>query len=142
TTSDPNDVVTTSFRVRRPPIILVHGYNTDGSTWSGDFLDALAAATPSDFIFQISYGTANDINLWGSFAELVPILDGVLSAEENALHLQGWAFTRYDVVAHSQGGILTRLLCGQNEAPPLVLNFRGLTNFYRGRFRRVITIGS
>jgi Bacterial Ig-like domain (group 2)/Putative Ig domain len=51
-----------------------------------------------------------------------------------------WAFTRYDVVGHSQGGVLLRLLCSQNpgEVPP----FRNAGNANRGRFRRVVTIGS
>ena len=134
-----NPVITKTFYVRRPPIFLVHGYASNGSTWTSDFKDALAPATQSDFVNPISYGAIgsspfNYFNTWGSFAALVPELDGALNAQEASLH-QGWAFTRYDVVAHSQGGILTRLLCGQFE-------FKGPTNFYRGRFRRVITIGS
>src|SRR5207248_1863095 len=80
-TSDPTDVVTTNFRVRRPPIILVHGYASNGGTWTQDFLNALAAATPSDFIWPISYGISGDFNTWGSFAELVPDLDAFLSVE-------------------------------------------------------------
>ena len=138
-TQDPTDVTTEVFYVRRPPIFLVHGYRSNSGTWGDGFLHALGAATPSDFIRPLSYGVATDFNTWGSFAQLVPKLDAVLSSEEDFLH-SGWAFTRYDVVAHSQGGILARLLCGQN-LPYLRANL-GPANFYRGRFRRVITIGS
>ena len=142
-----DDVVEINFSVRRPPVFLVHGYNSNSSTWSGDFLNALATATtyepgnPDDsFIRLINYGVDNNFNTWGSFAELVPELNSALSVDENTLH-NGWAFTRYDVVAHSQGGILTRLLCGQNQTD-LTLKFKAPANFNRGRFRRVITIGS
>ena len=146
-TQDPSDLITKVFYVRRPPIFVVHGYNSDSKTWGRDFLRQLATATvydpgtPNDsFIRLINYGVANDLNTYGSFAALVPELDRVLSIEEGTLH-NGWAFTRYDVVAHSQGGILTRLLCGQNETD-LTRKFKEEANFNRGRFRRVITIGS
>jgi len=128
-TQPPYEVVTQIFRVRRPPILLVHGYNSNSDTWGPDFLNALTAATASDFILPISYGVSNDFNTWGSFAALVPDLSAVLSAKEDLLH-QGWAFTRYDVAAHSQGGVLTRLLCGQNESP-YTLKFKGPRNFNR-----------
>lgn len=43
---------TVHFRIRRPPIVLVHGYNSDNGTWyrtgtlvPNDFLSALSAAT-------------------------------------------------------------------------------------------------
>jgi pimeloyl-ACP methyl ester carboxylesterase len=145
-TQNPSDVFTKVFSVRRPPIFLVHGYNSSGSAWSDDFLTALSAATfysPNDadsFIRRLSYGQGNDFNTWGSFPELARELHAQMFNEENVLH-QNWAFTRYDVVAHSQGGILTRLLCAQN-ASPITFTFKGPENFNRGRFRRVITIGS
>jgi len=53
-----------------------------------------------------------------------------------------WAFTRFDVVAHSQGGVLTRMLCNANTNSLIPEPFRNADNFYRGRFNRVVTIGS
>jgi pimeloyl-ACP methyl ester carboxylesterase len=154
TLTNGNDVVATNFRVRRAPIILVHGYNTDSSTWDPpwgmhEFLYALSAATvylpndyPDSFIRLINYGVLNNFNTWGSFPALARELDTQLRSEESVLH-QNWAFTRYDVVGHSQGGVLTRMLCAQNASPITSNNqFKGPENFYRGRFRRVITIGS
>lgn len=146
-TQDPSDLITKVFYVRRPPIFVVHGYNSSSSTWGKDFLNRLATATvykprnPNDsFIRLIDYGVERNLNTYGSFDALVPELNRVLSIEEGTLH-NDWAFTRYDVVAHSQGGILTRLLCGQNETN-LTRKFKEEANFNRGRFRRVITIGS
>ena len=83
-TANANDVVPKTFRIRRPPIVLVHGYNSSGATWGSDFLNALAAATPSDFIRPISYGTEGEplFNTWASFDALVPELDRILSLEE------------------------------------------------------------
>jgi len=140
TLTNTHDVVTKYFFVRRPPIFLVHGYNTNADTWSQAFVVALEAATPYDFISRLDYGVDGNFNTWGSFAELVPKLDQALFDEEGLLH-QDWAFTRYDVVAHSQGGVLTRLLCGQSRTE-LTRAFKGPDNVNRGRFRRVITIGS
>jgi pimeloyl-ACP methyl ester carboxylesterase len=150
-TQDPTSVTTKVFYVRRSPIFLVHGYNSSASTWSNEFLSALSAATiylpndpdsPDSFIRRLSYGQANDFNTWGGLPALAGELDTPLRSEENVLH-QNWAFTRYDVVAHSQGGVLTRMLCAQNASPITAnLQFKGPENFNRGRFRRVITIGS
>jgi hypothetical protein len=55
---------------------------------------------------------------------------------------QDWAFTRHDVVAHSQGGLLTRMLSSVQANSHLAQPFRSSENFYRGRFHRCITIGS
>jgi pimeloyl-ACP methyl ester carboxylesterase len=133
-------VASTSFMVRPPPLILVHGYNADAGCWFPGFKSVLAVSRPADFIRAINYGTAdnNAFNRAGSFFDLLPELDAVLAAEESNLRAD-WAFTRYDVVGHSQGGVLLRMLCQNFPRAPAIV---GANNFYRGRFRRVITIGS
>ncbi len=74
---------------------------------------------------------------------LAGILDDELQDALAPLH-QRWAFTRHDVVAHSQGGLLTRMLA--SELPPAEFvprgGFRNPSNHFRGRFHRAITIGS
>ncbi|MGE3467228.1 MAG: carboxypeptidase regulatory-like domain-containing protein, partial [Pyrinomonadaceae bacterium] len=49
---------------------------------------------------------------------------------------------RHDVVAHSQGGLLSRMLVSRDANDFVFVPFRNSSNFYRGRFRRVVTIGS
>jgi Leucine-rich repeat (LRR) protein/pimeloyl-ACP methyl ester carboxylesterase len=155
-----------SFKVRKPPIFLVHGYYSDANTWSQGFLDELknvvqsdsTAGVPSgdssDFIRKINYGVisssvggppfapqqASYPNTYGALLPLAAVLDSALSADEVLLK-KDWAFTRYDVIAHSQGGVLARMLCAQNS-PTGGQSFASVNNFNRGRFRRIVTIGS
>lgn len=139
------------FKIRPPPVALVHGYKADSTSWAPSFTDVLGETTPNDFIIAVNYGT-NDgdwVNSYGTLGDLAILLDSVLSNQvETVLNAQ-WDFTRYDVVGHSQGGVLLRMLCENlpalSEVPtprfaqePVV----GPQNSYRGRFRRVITIGS
>ncbi len=138
---------TNTLHLRKPPIALVHGYATDQNTWSPEFIKALEATRPADFIIPVAYGTANgdEDNTSGKLDHLARVLDEQLRQQVESPLSKDWAFTRYDVVAHSQGGVLVRMLC-QNVPPP----FRPFAqspvvsadNFYRGRFRRVITIGA
>ena len=134
----------TNFLVRPPPIFLVHGYNANGTSWSAGFTNVLAQELPLDFIVAINYGTSpgtSDVNLLNrtlSFDDLLPYLDNSLSQSEANIRLK-WAFTRYDVVGHSQGGVLLRMFCQQIPNRTEVVSG---DNFYRGRFRRIITIGS
>ncbi len=147
---------TVPFKIRKPPIVLVHGYNANSSAWSSAFLAEFNASRPADFVKKIEYGVtvaangwvSNSLNTDGRLDYLAAVLDGVLKNQvENATStfFNSWAMTRYDVVAHSQGGVVTRMLC-QNVGTNLPLfastPFRDSSNSYRGRFRRVVTIGS
>lgn len=138
----------TTVRFRKPPIILVHGYNTAG-TWGSDFKDILRQYRPDDFVRDdIVYGVDQngnyDANTYGTLANLANELHATLLSQVDpgtAPFYSQWAFSRYDVVAHSQGGVLARMLCsGQKNLS--ISPFRSEANFFRGRFRRVITIGS
>ena len=162
--------------LRRPPVFLIHGYNSTGD-WGVEFRQALATegrpfnqADESDnFVRTIRYGQKE---FWESdklparmaayleagspdlafgivhrentllpLEALVPLLQKALQQELEAVR-EDWAITRYDVVAHGQGGVLARMLAsvgGREGFPP---PFRDLDNFYRGRFRQVVTIGS
>jgi pimeloyl-ACP methyl ester carboxylesterase len=145
-------VASANFLVRPPPVVLVHGIADDGGTWSYAFTSRLAQYRPADFIVPISYGTGVGPikNLWPNATAplevLAPLLDQALQSQfETPLHVN-WAFTRYDVVGHSQGGVLSRMLC-QNVPNSSLRRFVpnpvvSQANFYRERFHRVIIIGS
>lgn len=148
--SNPSQTNSASFRIRPPPVALVHGYNADPGTWSPvEFIATLRGARPEDFIFNVGYGTDNGNvpnTTWG-LDVLADVLDGELKAQvEKSPLLKDWAFTRYDVVGHSQGGVLARLQCQvypHARIPRFVsTDVVGVENFFRGRFRRIITIGS
>ena len=134
--------------LRRPPVALVHGYNTNGD-WGPAFSNRLAASRGADFVKTIRYGqepqgvadTSRETTVL-PFSQLVPILESQYEALRTEIRASGWAMTRFDVVAHSQGGVLTRMLCSQNANGFLELPFRSPANFYRGRFHRVVTVGS
>jgi pimeloyl-ACP methyl ester carboxylesterase len=140
---------TIAFKIRRPPIVLVHGYNSDNGTWSSDFLNVLRETNSSDFVIPVEYGATKQINAEYSFEALAPLLDANLRAQIesplSSLH-QKWTFIRYDAVGHSQGGMLLRMLCTRDnpssDSNPEFRGFTSLQNANRGRFHRVITIGS
>jgi pimeloyl-ACP methyl ester carboxylesterase len=50
--------------------------------------------------------------------------------------------TRFDVVGHSQGGVLARMLSSKNGNSKISDPFRGTESYDRGRFHRVVTIGA
>lgn len=146
-TSAPGNITATNtLRLRKPPIALIHGYNTDPSTWTPSFRSNLYASRSTNFVISVGYGNEYDnaFNTYGRLDDLSRALDIALKGQVEQPLKANWAFTRYDVVGHSQGGVLARMLC--ESAPPFapftsapVVSER---NHYRGRFRRVITIGS
>jgi pimeloyl-ACP methyl ester carboxylesterase len=142
---------TAFFRIRKPPIVLVHGIGSDNSTWYNSdgspkaFLAALESGFPPDFIMPVDAGVDSTRNTSDRFDTLASGLDSELRAQvEDAVSPwhQGWAFTRYDVVGHSQGGLLARMLCTKYDHAPPFLAFRSVNNAFRGRFRRVITLNT
>ena len=150
TNPPPSTVVaSTTFRIRPPPVVLVHGYNTDARTWTSSFLGVITNVRPADFVYTVSYETNNGNmgNTTNPLALLALSLDYDLQTQVEQT-LTNWAYTRYDLVGHSQGGVLSRMLCqimpdgnsafAMGNLGPVV----SWHNFYRGRFRRVITIGS
>ena len=144
------------FKIGKPPVMLIHGYNTDGQ-WGADFRGILERSRP--VVHTIAYGQgtqATDSGITGAIQglsgamksntlfpleSLVPMLLATLESEL-APFQEEWAFTRYDVVAHSQGGLLSRMLSSRHDNPGLAKPFRNDANHFRGRFHRVVTIGS
>lgn len=148
-----------TFTNRPPPIVLVHGYYADATTWGPVFKSALEVWRPNDFIIPISYGVLREVNpssgavtadktvnTAGRLDDLVYFLDYELAATIENLNSdlrKKWAFTRYDIVGHSQGGVLTRMLCTKYHFVTFTKQpYVSEVNMFRGRFRRIITIGS
>lgn len=148
-----------SFAICKPPIFLLHGYNTTGD-WGQDFQNILATTRPmttpgdpNNFVVTVRYGQQNapayatnmpwpvSQNTAFSLADCAVLANTALTAAEAPI-LSNWAMTRFDVVAHSQGGLLARMLCSANANNKITEPFRNPDNFFRGRFHRVVTIGS
>jgi hypothetical protein len=140
-----------TLRLRKPPVALIHGYNTAGD-WGDAFILELSRSRPISgdypWVHTAKYGTnlttgyvEQMVNTLWSLADLVPLAEQSLEDAIAPLR-EEWAFTRYDVVCHSQGGLLTRMLCSQRTSRTLSRPFRNELNHYRGRFHRVVTIGS
>ena len=145
---------TNSFQIGRPPVVLVHGFNDTGDSWSSGFVGRLSESRPG-MVVPITYGaTMSAAGQWDktrnrdlSLVQCASDLDQVLQRQIEsgngygaAIALGDWYFLRYDLVCHSQGGLLARLLCraGTYEDPTASFGRR----YPRGRFNRVITIGS
>lgn len=157
---DPANAAIKSFLIRKPPIVLVHGFDSDMSTWGEDFLGTIvnsghhmAVLDPTDnFVVAIEYGvddTQKDRkfeNRTQSFSVLAQKLSDVLGSQiENsgAGRYYGWAMTRYDLICHSQGGVLARMLCALHPGDlGVAASFKNENNAFRGRFRRVVTVGA
>ncbi len=195
-TASPSEIIgQRSIFVRKPPITLVHGYNTNGA-WGTGFKQTLSQTrtwnesdSSDNFVRTVTYGQEKPIApsasiaglrqtiaqyWWGTLGfireltgmeglsrfeqgldeglishdntilpltTLVPMLNESLVNDLGSLR-GNWAFTRHDIVAHSQGGLLTRMLASERGIAGSHPSFQSLENFYRGRFHRAITIGS
>lgn len=135
----------TPIAIRKTPVALIHGYKTDRDTWGPLFLGTLFAHRPDDFVIPVQYGVDPDgstkKNTSWSFRQLAHVLDEELIRQVEVPLAKDWAFTRYDVVGHSQGGVLLRLLSSQSGFDH-VPAFANESNSFRGRFRRIMTIDS
>ena len=149
------------FDVSKPPIVLIHDLNAGESM---KYLPSvLSNYRPAELIYPITYGckmnlktgrldnTANTIYPLFDYdpnRSLVHILDQQLKKEIEGTPTterlwKEWAWTRYDVIAHGQGGLLTRMLCASEPVwGGQVLPFRNKENFNRGRFHFIVTIGT
>ena len=140
------------FTVPKPPILLIHGYNTTGD-WGDDFKAILGAQRPFGFVRTVKYGQ-DQLPKLQVFAG-VPVYENTVARLDQCAVMakvafdeisspmhSTWAFTRFDVVAHSQGGVLARMLCNSQGNQIIPTGFRNSENFNRGRFHRVVTIGS
>ena len=139
---------TSTFGVRYPPVVLVHGIGSTADwEFSGPFLDELYTRMPSDFVLRVQYGvngsdtTANRVSDLETCAQLLDATLKTSIENRQTVLARDWAFTRYDIVGHSQGGVILRYLAQYQNLTKLPL-FRNADNLWRGRFDRAISIGS
>ncbi len=149
------------FDVSKPPIVLIHDLN------AGESMKYLPTVLnnyrPKELIYTITYGCKmnlktgrldNTVNTiyplfdYDPNRSLVHILDQQLKKDIEGTPTterlwKEWAWTRYDVIAHGQGGLLTRMLCASEPVwGGQVLPFRNRDNFNRGRFHFIVTVGT
>lgn len=146
-------ISTQSYLVRKPPVVLVHGYNAAENTWTDEFLNVLRNSRGSNynFVLPITYGatrkpdgsfdcTKNTRYSFDVLASMLGIRLIETIEDEDQEPRRSWSFLRYDIVAHSQGGVLSRILCRKE---PYNWDAHFYSPFYpRARFHRIITIGS
>jgi hypothetical protein len=153
------------FKLRKPPIALIHGYASSGD-WGADFKAILGNSrpylgegNPGNFVITVKYGQdevpglANSVgkhtplgpvyvNTIATLKQCAQMVERELRFAIGPLHAT-WAFTRFDVVCHSQGGLLARMLCSASPANSTIsAPYRNADNCNRGRFHRAVTIGS
>jgi len=139
-----------AFGVRKPPVVLVHGYNAGQIGLDTQLAQRLILDRGSDFVIPVEYGIEQDNwgNTFGTLEAATVMLSWELGEQVESRRWPGsnqWAWTRYDAVGHSQGGVLLRFLCSSGRVDKQVdvtMRFRNESNLYRGRFRRVVTVGS
>jgi formylglycine-generating enzyme required for sulfatase activity/pimeloyl-ACP methyl ester carboxylesterase len=142
------DTVPLAFR--KPPVVLVHGVNSDAATWKQTFTNQFVIAGRGVFRsleYSSSPTTATTLPLEKLANQLDTQLEQTIETSSDVdLDKANWAMTRYDVIGHSQGGVLLRMLCSQNQPPNTYFDtqkpWKNPSNFNRGRFRRIVTIGS
>jgi len=109
----------------RPPVMLLHGVWSNGNSWSSDYLrnDATHTSYAGDYqgTNSSSFST-NQVRVQGFIAEALRRFRG-----------KGYGATQADVIAHSMGGLLTRLYAGSQ-------NFQRPDNLNMGDVHRLITL--
>jgi pimeloyl-ACP methyl ester carboxylesterase len=110
--------------IARPPVVLVHGLW--GSSSSFDKWPSYASNSRSLNI--VNYIDTNASGFYANSNVLAPAIDHALEQ-----HRISYASTRVDIVAHSMGGILSRLHIGSAA-------FRKPQNLNEGDVRRLLTL--
>lgn len=120
---------TTSFQapltIVRPPVMLLHGLWSSSSAWSSVF----NKNDGGHVTFAADYSATAGSN----FSVNAPKVQDFISSTLNSLRSHGYAATQVDVIAHSMGGILTRLYALSNQ-------YRRPDNFNSGDVRRLISL--
>ncbi len=116
----------------RPPVILIHGVNSDSATWE-TFQDNLRDRIPGLFI-NAEFGDYRSSNK-ASFSvnQAVPLAATIRAA--NAYRDRYLAVAQVDVFGHSMGGILSRIAASDAR-------YRRDSNYHQGDFNRLITVDS
>ncbi len=161
------------IRLRRPPVILVHGVNDNAGSWQSDPKTNSVLRNAGFDVRAIDYKQTNSESFETNKEVILHNPRGLISCNNgkevsindnlsrhaSGLVLQvlgvplfagngctigevlweyrsaGIAISRVDIVAHSMGGLLARMLYQQPS-------YRSSDNFWQGYIRRLITIGT
>jgi pimeloyl-ACP methyl ester carboxylesterase len=143
-------MTTSPLKLRFPPVVLVHGIGST-ATWefSSSFLTEFYKHVPDSFVVRAEYGVDNGNDPTLNQVSPLPACAALLSDSlVSSIETSGspirskWAFTRYDIIGHSQGGVILRYLAQPKALSNGAPAFKNADNFWRGRFDRIVTIGS
>ncbi|MDQ2696134.1 MAG: hypothetical protein M3Z21_12300 [Pseudomonadota bacterium] len=109
----------------RPPLVLVHGIWSNGDVWPPFFMrdDETHTTVAGD------YGNSND----AGFSANVPRVREFIAEAVDISRGDGYATTQADVIAHSMGGLLSRLYAQEPQ-------YRRPDNLNAGDIRRLLTL--
>ena len=109
-TLNGQEVKSPAIRLKRPPVVLVHGlWGTPDGTWSG-FKPIVNGDSGKYFIHRADY-SIGDYSNSGSLAQNYPVIEEAISLALDETNSAGFAVTKVDVVTHSMGGLVTREYC-------------------------------
>jgi|CZKS01.1.fsa_nt_gi pimeloyl-ACP methyl ester carboxylesterase len=120
---------TTSFTadlsILRPPVMLLHGLWSSPGTWPSTF--------NKNDAFHTTFAGDYSSTAASSYSVNEPQVQGFVAAALDQFRANGNAATQVDVIAHSMGGILTRLYADGNQ-------FFRTDNYNQGDVRRLMTL--
>lgn len=132
------------IRIVRPPLLMVHGLNSDGETAWGNAKFNLGSGQVY-FKEKIhgdiwKFGLLPNLLKYGSFLENASVLLGdtknSFSAIIDSMHYKGFASCKVDYVCHSMGGSIART--ASKIFPSYYLN----RNYNKGYINKLITINT
>jgi pimeloyl-ACP methyl ester carboxylesterase len=114
-----------TLTVVRPPIMLLHGLWANAGSWNSNYARNDA--------FHTTYAGDYSATNGSSFSVNEPYVDQAVQIALSQFRQKQYAATQADVIAHSMGGILTRLYAGSNS-------FQQPSNYNQGDIRRLVTL--
>jgi pimeloyl-ACP methyl ester carboxylesterase len=140
-------IVRTPFRLKPPPLVLVHGLWSDSSVWkkpNGGLLAALRqqgyVVCPDCLVDYSGSNSAASFDPWADSSQeqfAVRALIAATDAARDGMRASGTAATQVDVVAHSMGALMTRSRVAYRAWP-----YRRFMNYEAGDFHKLISIGT
>ena len=112
-------------KIVRPPVMLIHGVWSDGNGWNSDYLRNDQTHTTYAGDYKSTNGSSFSVNQ----SKVQDYIDQTITR----FRRKGYAGTQADVIAHSMGGLLTRLFAGSP-------NFMRPDNLNSGDVHRLITL--
>lgn len=110
----------------RPPLMLIHGLWADRKGWP----DYWSRKPSNDFVvYKADYASTHD----ASFTTNEPMVQSFLFNTIEMARAENYAVTQADVVAHSMGGILSRLYAASSQ-------YKRNDNYNKGDIHRFVTL--